>query len=102
MGVEFDRILDGFDGPFEKIDDVLAPPKGQISGKGGSGFLLSHEVNDAFIAVNRLVAGDEEVYWLKNAFTIEEQQPIPPAPSTSGRKDRRGEQATESWPMSSA
>jgi hypothetical protein len=70
MGVEFDRILDGFDGPFEKIDDVLAPPKGQISGKGGSGFLLSHEVNDAFVAINRLVAAGEEVYWMPNAFTI--------------------------------
>jgi hypothetical protein len=70
MGVEFDRILDGFDGPFERIDDVLPPPKGQISGSGGSGFLLSHDVNDAFVAVNRLVGAGEEVYWMDNAFTI--------------------------------
>jgi hypothetical protein len=71
MGVEFDRILDGFDGPFEKVEDVIPPPKGQLSGRGGSGFLLSHDVNDAFVAINRLVGSDEEVYWMKDAFTIQ-------------------------------
>jgi hypothetical protein len=26
MGVEFDRILDSFDGPFEALADVVSPP----------------------------------------------------------------------------
>ncbi|GAH00741.1 unnamed protein product, partial [marine sediment metagenome] len=72
MGIEFDRILDGFDGPFEKVEDLLPPPKGQVSGK-GSGYLLSHEVNDAFIAVNRLVGSGEEVYWLESPFTVKDK-----------------------------
>ena len=32
-----------------------------------AGYLLSHEVNDSFIAVNRLLAAKEDVYWLKDA-----------------------------------
>jgi hypothetical protein len=33
------------------------------------GYLLSHEVNDSFVAVNRLLASGEDVYWVKSAFT---------------------------------
>jgi len=29
------------------------------------GYLLSHDVNDAVVAVNRLLKANEEVYWLK-------------------------------------
>jgi hypothetical protein len=65
MGVEFDRVLDGFDGPFEKIEGFARAPAGRVTGTGTGGFLLSHQVNDASIAVNRLLAGGEEVYWLK-------------------------------------
>jgi hypothetical protein len=66
MGVVFDRILDGFDGPFEKISGLLKPPRGSIIGAANpAGFLLDHRVNDAIIAVNRLLATGEEVYWLK-------------------------------------
>ncbi len=65
MGVEFERILDGFDGPFEKISGLAAVPAGRVTGANGAvGFLLSHQVNDSFIAVNRLLAAGEEVYWL--------------------------------------
>ena len=32
MGVEFDRILDGFDGPFVSLDGLLDPPPGAIWG----------------------------------------------------------------------
>ena len=28
MGVQYDRILDGFDGPFTKINGLLPPPPG--------------------------------------------------------------------------
>jgi hypothetical protein len=66
MGVQFDRILDGFDGPFEKINDVLPPPPGQVRQAANAvGYLLSHQVNDSFVAVNRLLKAGEEVYWLK-------------------------------------
>ena len=66
MGVEFDRILEGFDGPFEKVTGFAKPPAGKvIESHRAAGYLLSHRVNDSFIAINRLLATDEEVYWLK-------------------------------------
>ena len=65
MGVRFDRILVGFEGPFERVPDVLESLPGRIeSREGARGFFLSHAVNDAFVAVNRLVSEDEDVYWL--------------------------------------
>ncbi|MBI2834402.1 MAG: peptidase [Acidobacteria bacterium] len=70
MGVQFDRILDGFDGPFEKIPGLLKPAPGAVaSAKGAAGFLLDHRANDAFRATNRLLAAKEDVYWLKEPFT---------------------------------
>jgi hypothetical protein len=65
MGVQFDRILDGFDGPFEKIVGFAKAPPGSVVGTNGSGWLLSHQVNDAFVAVNRLLASGEDVFWLR-------------------------------------
>jgi hypothetical protein len=71
MGVQYDRMLDGFDGPFEKLADVVKPPSGAIEPKAdAAGYFLSHQVNDAFIAVNRLLKAGEEVYWTKNALTV--------------------------------
>jgi hypothetical protein len=70
MGIVFDRILDGFDGPFEKLADVVEPPPGRVDHAANTvGFLLSHQVNDAFVAVNRLLKAGEEVYWLKATTT---------------------------------
>ena len=67
MGIVFDRILDGFDGPFEKIPDMAPVPKGSVTqAPAGGGYLLSHQVNDAFVAVNRLLKANEDVYWLKS------------------------------------
>ncbi len=37
---------------------------------GAAGYLLSHQVNDAFIAVNRLLKAGDEVYWTKEAITV--------------------------------
>ncbi|HLK63143.1 MAG TPA: M14 metallopeptidase family protein [Bryobacteraceae bacterium] len=69
MGVQFDRILDKFDGPFEKIEGFAKTPAGRVlSSDGATGYLLSHQVNDAFTGTNRLLAGGEEVYWLKSEF----------------------------------
>ncbi len=70
MGVEFDRILEGFDGPFTPIDTELAsPPAGRIAGDAGRGYLLSHDVNDAFVVVNRLMEAGKRVYWMEATGT---------------------------------
>jgi len=62
MGVQFDRILDGFDGPFEKVTSLLKPPPGQVSNTAGAvGFLISPRTNDSFLVVNRLLKNGDEV-----------------------------------------
>jgi hypothetical protein len=71
MNVQFDRILDPFDGPFEKLADEAKPPAGTISGPPHpAGYLLSHRVNDSFILTNRLLKQGCEVHWLKGAVKV--------------------------------
>ena len=68
MGVVFDRILEAFDGPFQEIPDLIKPPAGAFAAQDAdraAGFFLSHQVNDSFIAVNRLLKNNEDVYWIK-------------------------------------
>jgi hypothetical protein len=67
MGVRFDRVLEGLEGPFELVGDVVEMPAGKVSGDAPAGFLISHAANDAFAAVNRLIEAGEEVYRLKAA-----------------------------------
>lgn len=64
-GVQFDRILDGFDGPFKRIEGLLHPPRASVSGPSHpAGYLISHRVNNAFIVINRLLKAQCDVYWL--------------------------------------
>jgi hypothetical protein len=63
MGVKFDRILDGFEGPLEPIDRV-ATPAGRVTAPSAvAGYLVNHHPNDAFTAVGRLLAAGEDVFW---------------------------------------
>jgi hypothetical protein len=55
MGVQFDRVLEGFTGPFEKVTDWNIKPPATTMPPGGSVF-IDRAANDAFIAVNRLLA----------------------------------------------
>ena len=74
MGVQFDRILDAFDGPFEKIQGLVKTPEGKVSGVSAPvAYLLSHQVNDAFTATTRLLASGEEVYWLQAPFVTDKK-----------------------------
>jgi hypothetical protein len=67
MGVEFDRILDGFDGPFEKLTDLAKPPAATVaSASGAAGFLISPKTNDSFLVANRLIKAGEEVSRVKS------------------------------------
>src|SRR5204862_4955632 len=77
------------DGPFEKLPGEVSPPAGKITEiPSPAGYLLSHQVNDSFIAVNRLLQSKEDVYWLKTSFTSNGKtyppgtQFIPAKPST--------------------
>jgi hypothetical protein len=71
MGIKFDRLLDAFDGTFEKIQDLAPVPAGKVAqAPNGGGYLLSHQINDAFVAVNRLLKANEDVYWMKSAVNV--------------------------------
>ena len=64
MGVKFDRVLDGLEGPFETIKGLAAVPRGAVAGlENPAGYVVSHQQNDAFIAMNRLLRAGEQVYW---------------------------------------
>jgi hypothetical protein len=72
MGVKFDRLLDGFDGPFEELKDVIPPPPAKVHDvEGAVGFFLSAKTNDAFRAVNQLLKAGEEVRRLKEPFVVQ-------------------------------
>jgi hypothetical protein len=65
MGLTFDRVLEAFDGPFERIADVIKPPAGTVTeAAGAAGYVVSHRNNDAFVAVNRLLKANEEVFFV--------------------------------------
>src|SRR5262249_55214548 len=72
MGVKFDRILDGFDGPFEELTKEVPPPPAKVlDADGAVGFFLHMRTNDAHRAVNQLLAAGEEVRRLKEPFVAE-------------------------------
>jgi hypothetical protein len=64
MGIEFDRVLEGFDGPFQRVADAVAPPPGRVEGKGRGGWLVGHETNNSFILTNRLLKAGVTPSWL--------------------------------------
>jgi hypothetical protein len=66
MGVKFDRILDGFDGPFQTVTSVSLPVSRITGAANPEGYLISHQQNDAFAAVNRLLAARQSVHWLRD------------------------------------
>ncbi|WP_257669301.1 M14 family metallopeptidase [Parapedobacter tibetensis] len=67
FGIEFDRILDSFEGPFEPLPygQLQAPPS-QTVAKSSAGYLLNAEVNNSFIAVNKLLAAGINVSRITN------------------------------------
>src|SRR5207245_10431252 len=73
MAVKFDRIFDAFDGPFEKIPDVVklagkvTPPPATVR---IGAYVIDGHVNDAFVAVNRLLAAKQQVVRASAAFSM--------------------------------
>ena len=72
MGVQFDRILDGFTGPFERVNDWnVSPTAGTVAVAGGtSGYVTSAATNNSFTALNRLIKAGEEVHRLGTPMTV--------------------------------
>lgn len=62
MGVQFDRVLEGFDGPFKKLPvGELQQPTGTLT-DGPAGYVLSGQSNQSFAAVNTLLKAGVEVF----------------------------------------
>jgi len=63
MGVEFDRILDGVDGPFQRLPygQLQDPPAVVVPANASAGYLLNAHENNAFIAVNDLLKAGVKV-----------------------------------------
>jgi hypothetical protein len=75
MGIHFDRILDGFTGPFTPVRDTVAPPPGRIAGAtNAAGYLLDHAINNGVIVVNRLLKAKAPVYWLMQPLDVNGKQ----------------------------
>ena len=75
MGVQYDKLMDDFDGPFTKLAETEQPYLAgsivnQVAGS-PAGYLISHCVNNAFILQNRLLKAGVDVYWLKDAATAD-------------------------------
>jgi len=61
MDVKFDRLLDDFSGPFERIPfGQLLKPENKLAS--GSGYVLASAQNDSYTAVNDLLKGKVDVY----------------------------------------
>jgi hypothetical protein len=68
MGVQFDRLVDDVPGSLEPVGmNVLAPAPGRVTEAANAvGYTVSHGVNDAFVAVNRLLKAGEEVFFVRD------------------------------------
>src|SRR5271165_2952954 len=64
MGVEYDRVMDDFSGPFAKLKfEMLPPDPGSIVGASNpAGYLISHRINNSFVLINRLLKNKADVY----------------------------------------
>jgi hypothetical protein len=71
MGFSYDRMLEAFDGPFEKLpNELLTAPAGRVIGSGKAGWLISHETDNGFILTNRLLKAGAPVFWLKTPTRV--------------------------------
>lgn len=70
MGVQFDRITEGFDGPFQIVPyGQLQSAPIQVVNVASGGYLLSARANNSFIAVNLLLSQGVKVYRLPNGVS---------------------------------
>ncbi len=69
MGIKFDRVLEKFDGPFEKLPyGVLQEVKGTIQAEAGAkGYLIDARANKSFLLANDLLKEGMELYRVTEA-----------------------------------
>ena len=72
MGLQFDRILNCFDGPFQPIPygELQSPKTNFIPTSSPAGYILDSRSNNSFIAVNDLLRSGTLVYRIANTLNI--------------------------------
>ena len=72
MGFKFQRILNGFEGPFEPIPyGMIQQSKGEFTASSaGAGYILDSRCDNSFVAVNDLLHSGIEVYRVKDQSGI--------------------------------
>jgi hypothetical protein len=90
MGVQVFPASQKINVELEQLTELPKSP-GRITGSGKAGWLFSHQFNDAFLAVNEILAKGGEVYWLKESIDSEYGHFAPgaiwiPAGRTSGNQ----------------
>jgi len=76
MGVNTVPIINSFQGELELVSRA-SPPKGKVEGRASYAYLLSHNNNNGFVAVNRLLKEGYEVYWAAEPLSVEGER-FPP------------------------
>lgn len=68
MGVQFDRLLDNYSGPFVQLPygQIETPPQQTIAAA-KAGYLISPKINNAFLAVNDLLKAGLKVFRVTTA-----------------------------------
>ena len=76
MGVQFDRVYDGFEGPLTQIGYAMQPmPAASVTGGSNpAGYLISHRINNSFILVNRLLKNHVDVFWARQNAQADGQE----------------------------
>ena len=67
MGIQFDRIMEDFSGPFEQVPyGILEKPVAKEAAASKNGYLLNAAVNNSFVLVNDLLKAGVDVYRVKD------------------------------------
>lgn len=67
MGIQFDRIMEGFDGPFEHNPlGQLITLSGKLPAPSSAGYVLDAAANNSYRAVNNLINAGANVYRITN------------------------------------
>jgi hypothetical protein len=70
FGVQYDRMLDGVTGPFEKLTSLVEATPAVLA-TGGNGWLLDPAQNDAALVANRLLKANAPVFRTTQPVTVE-------------------------------
>jgi len=81
MGVEFDRVLEPFTGPFERVSEWNLPMPVGVATLGASArsYALDRRVNNAYIAANRLLKSGEQIAITPRSFLVQRRGSTPEA-----------------------